>query len=381
MPYGINKVVDEQGKEITRLLTTTGLAPGGGGPLDTSQPELAPLPARIEAVYADLLARLTPLAAIIDQQGATIQRQAGIITALQNALPGQISDALTAYNTAMVAPLAQQQATTASALSVLQGTVTTNATAATATLATKASAADLQALTTTVASKALASDLTATNNNVAANTTAINLRATTASVTAMQATVTQNTADIATKATTAALATERTRIDGLLNTTVPALQADTATRLLRTGDTATGLIKGPDATAKTAYPTFQQTFGGVNSPRRTIQNITTGTTPMVALTDTTGQGRTILPIGIQFLLTGSLNLLSNVTVKLGTTSGGAEIYTKTYSVLTGLLGKVTTIDQPITANPLPAGTVLYATVVGGGVWTCFFDAVFLPTAS
>jgi hypothetical protein len=232
-------------------------------------------------------------------------------------------------------------------------------------LAGKALATDLattnstvSTLTTTVASKALASDLATTNSNVAANTSAINLRA-----------------------TTAALSVQQGRIDNVLTTTVPALQADTALRLLRSGDTATGLIKGPDATVKTAYPTFQQTFGGVNSPRRTIQNITTGTTAMVALTDTTGQNRTILPIGIQFLLTGSVGLLSSVTVKLGTTAGGAELYTKTYSLLTGLLGKVTTIDQPVSATPLPAGQILYATITGGGQWTCFFDAVFLPTAS
>lgn len=273
---------------------------------------------------------------------------------------------------------------TAATVSSLTGQVTTlrNIVNDTTTgLATRAASTDLAALTTTVAGKALASDLTTTNNNVAANTSAIALRATTTSVAALQASVTQNTTDIATKATTTALTTQVSRIDGLVNTTVPALQADTALRLLRTGDTATGLIKGPDATAKTAYPTFQQTFGGVNSPRRTIQSITTGTTAMVALTDATGQNRTILPIGIQFLLTGSQGLLSSVTVKLGTTNGGAELYTKTYSVLTGLLGKVTTIDQPTTATPLPAGQILYATVVGGGVWTVFFDAVFLPTAS
>jgi hypothetical protein len=458
------------------------------GPDELTTPELL---AMLEQYQQATQQVITQQAGLIDQHSTTIQQLTGALAAVQTALPSQITDALSAYNTGVVAPLLQQQAANTAGLSTLQGVVTSNATAMTTALATKAtttdlsalattvggkaSTADLQALTSTVAGKALATDLTAltstvntkaaasdltaltavvggkalasdltatnstlsaltttvggkasasdlsaltsvvgtkalasdlsttnntltaltttvggkalasdlatTNSNVAANTTAIGLRATTASVTALQSTVTQNTADIATKATTAALNTEKGRIDGLLNTTVPALQADTALRLLRSGDTATGLIKGPDATVKTAYPTFQQTFGGINSPRRTIQNITTGTTTMVALTDTTGQNRTILPIGIQFLLTSSLNLLSTVTVKLGTTSGGSEIYTKTYSVLTGLVGKVTTIDQPTTATPLPAGQILYATVVGGGVWTVFFDAVFLPTAS
>lgn len=227
---------------------------------------------------------------------------------------------------------------TAATVSTLTGQVTSvrNAVNDSATgLATRASATDLASLTTTVAGKALATDLT----------------------------------------------TQKTRIDGLLTTTVPALQADTALRLLRTGDVATGPLVVPTASNKQAAPRFEQVFGGINSPRRTMENVTTGTTELVALTDTTGQNRKVLPLSVLFLLTGTLNLGSTVTLKLGTTPGGAELYTKTYSLLTGLLGKVLAPDLPATATPLPAGQRLYATITGGGQWTCFFDAVFLPTAS
>lgn len=210
---------------------------------------------------------------------------------------------------------------------------------------------------TGLATKASAADLTTTNSNVAANTSAIALRA-----------------------TTAALNTQAGRIDGLVTTTVPALQTDISSRLLRTGDTASGPIVVPTATNKTAAPRFEQVFGGINSPRRTMENLTTGTSELLPLTDTTGQNRKILPINVLFLLTGN-QPAGAVTVKLGTTSGGAELYTKTYSLLTGLLGKVLAPDLPASATPLPAGQRLFVTITGGGLWTCFFDAVFLPTAS
>jgi hypothetical protein len=169
---------------------------------------------------------------------------------------------------------------------------------------------------------------------------------------------------------------------GLVATNTLAATANTEAnkRLLRSGDTATGPIVVPTATNKIAAPRFEQVFGGINSPRRTMENITTGTTELQPLTDTTGQNRKILPIGVLFLLMGN-QPSGTVTVKLGTTPGGAELYTKTYSLLTGLLGKVLAPDLPASATPLPAGQRLYATVTGGGLWTCFFDAVFLPTAS
>jgi hypothetical protein len=203
----------------------------------------------------------------------------------------------------------------------------------------------------------------------------------TGQVTTLRNAVNDTSTGLATKASATDLTTQKGRVDTLVSTTVPALQTDIASRLLRTGDVATGQIVVATATAKTAAPRFEQVFGGINSPRRTMENITTGTTELQPLTDTTGQNRKILPIGVMFLLTGSLNLGSNVTVKLGTTPGGAELYSKTYNLLTGLLGKVLAPDVPTSATPLPAGQRLYATITGGGQWTCFFDAVFLPTAS
>lgn len=248
---------------------------------------------------------------------------------------------------------------------------------------TKASATDLSSLATTVAGKALASDLIATNNTVAANTTAINLRATTASVTALQTAVTQNTTDIAARATTAALAVQTGRVDGLLNTTVPALQADTAQRLLRAGDTSTGPQMQPVATLGGAAPRFDQTFGGLNSPVRGAYNL--GTTAVALgpgpLTDPTPQGRKAQVIQVFIAMRTAPVLGVSTTIKVGTTPGGSDIYTKTYALsalpaLNNLLQAV-----PTSIAELPAGTVLYAQAVNnlgtdGGKWDAIVQSYY-----
>ena len=231
---------------------------------------------------------------------------------------------------------------------------------------------DMRTLATQLQAKANASTVQQISQSVNTLSAAMNGKADTSEVNTLQASVVQHGNALNNKASTATV--------NALAATVTQQTTDIAGKVSKAGDTVTGLLVVPPATHKLAAPRFEQVFGGINSPRRTMENLTTGTMELAPLTDTTGQNRKILPIGVLFLLTGNLNLLSTVTVKLGTTSGGAELYTKTYSLLTGLLGKVLAPDLPASATPLPAGQRLYATVVGGGQWTVFFDAVFLPTA-
>jgi len=190
-----------------------------------------------------------------------------------------------------------------------------------------------------------------------------------------------------------AVDTQKGRVDGLLQTTVPALQTAVESKLSKAGDTATGQIKGPvaDATAlgKTAYPRFEQVLGGINQPSRIAQNV--GSTPVAfdPLTDTTGLNRKVMPVNVIFLLTEMppTSLLGSVTLKIGTTAGGSEVYSKNVStsLLSGVLNKLTA-EVPSTALQLNAGSVLYATVTssGGGSpgkWVAYVLSVFIPNAS
>jgi hypothetical protein len=328
---------------------------------------------------------LVQLESTVKQQAATITSQASIIVELTDKVKEKAS-----ANT--LADLRQRLATLGSAVEGKADTVYVEQQfAANYELDTTQSSAikAAQELLTTdgglltnlmSAHTAMSNQLSALRGDVDLKAPAATVSALTGQVTTLRNTVTDASTGLATKASTTDLGTQKTRIDGLLTTTVPALQTDIASRLSRSGDTATGPIVVPTATNKIAAPRFEQVFGGINSPRRTMENISTGTTELQPLTDTTGQNRKILPIGVLFLLMGN-QPSGSVTVKLGTTAGGAELYTKTYSLLTGLLGKVLAPDLPASATPLPAGQRLYATVSGGGQWTCFFDAVFLPTAS
>jgi len=301
---------------------------------------------------------LTQQAGIINEQSTVIQQLSGTLAAVQNALPTQITNALSAYNTSVVAPLLQQQAATTAGLGALTTTVNSNATAATAALATKAMAADLTALTTTVGTKAAATDLQALTTTVAAKALATDLATTNSNVAA-------NTSAIALRATTAALTTERGRIDGLLNTTVPALQADTALRLLKTGDVATGSIMVPAATLAAAAPRLDQTYGGLNAPIRFATAVGATATAMQPgpLTDPTPQGRKAKPYFV--VLTMRTAPAIGATIMVGTTPGGAEVFTKTYTLaLLPGLNAVLAPMQPIFIE-LPAGTTLYAKATAG----------------
>jgi hypothetical protein len=321
----------------------------------------------------------------VAQQAATITSQASTIVEMAESVKGKAS-----ANT--LADLRQRLSTLGSAVEgkadttyVEQQFAANYELDATQSNAIKAAqellASDGGLLTSLMSAQTVMSNqLGALRGDVDLKAPAATVSALTGQVTTLRNTVTDASTGLATKASTTDLGAQKTRIDGLLTTTLPALQTDVSSRLLRSGDTATGPIVVPTATNKIAAPRFEQVFGGINSPRRTMENITTGTTELQPLTDTTGQNRKILPIGVLFLLMGN-QPSGSVTVKLGTTPGGAELYTKTYSLLSGLLGKVLAPDLPASATPLPAGQRLFATVTGGGQWTCFFDAVFLPTAS
>lgn len=386
--------------------------------------------AQMEPLVAGLGSSLTALTATVDTKAAATDLAALTATVATKANGAD----LTALTTTVAGKAAAADVTT---LQSMVNTNTANIAAATTALADKAASADVAALTTvvngkasttdltalatTVAGKALASDLVTTNNNVAANTTAINLRATTTAVTALQATVTQNTADIATKANAAALATQVGRIDALANTTVPALQAavtqnttdiaarattaalaaqtgridalvtttvpglqtDINTRLLRTGDTATGSLMVPTASVGAAAPRFDQTFGGLNSPVRGAYNL--GITAVALgpgpLTDPTPQGRKAQVIQVFIAMRAAPTLGVSTTIKIGTTPGGSDIYSKTYAltalpVVNNLLQAV-----PTSITELPAGTTLYAQAVNnlgtdGGKWDAIVQSYY-----
>lgn len=201
------------------------------------------------------------------------------------------------------------------------------------------------ALNTALGTKALASDLTTTNNNVAANTAAISLRA-----------------------TTTALAT---------------VSADVQTRLLKTGDTATGSIMVPNATVNAAAPRFDQTFGGLNSPVRGAYNFGTAATALGPgpLTDPTPQGRKAQVIQVFLAMRTAPTLGVSTTIKIGTTPGGSEVYSKTYTLTAlPLLGNLLQ-SVPSSIAELPAGTILYAQAVNnlgtdGGKWDAIVQSYY-----
>ena len=187
-------------------------------------------------------------------------------------------------------------------------------------------------------------------------------------------------------------------LNTLKETAMPALQAEVAGKVSKAGDIVTGPLVVPAATAtptgKGAAPRFEQVLGGINSPPRTAQNV--GNTPVAldALTDTTGLNRKVLPVTITWLITEAApsTLLAviggTVVLRVGTTPGGSEVYSKTVSVglLPGLLGKLAAGNEPPTAAViLNAGTVLYATATPSagtnpGKWLCFVGSIFLPNA-
>jgi len=185
----------------------------------------------------------------------------------------------------------------------------------------------VMALNAALGTRALASDLATTNSNVAANATAISLRATT--------------------------------------TRVATVEADVQTRLLRSGDTATGSIMVPDATTGPAAPRFSQTYGGLNSPVRAAYGfgsaaVSLGPGP---LTDPTPQGRKAQVIQVFLSMKTAPTLGLNVTVKVGTTPGGSEVYSKNF-LLTALPGLGNLLaGVPTSIAELPAGTILYASAV------------------
>lgn len=183
------------------------------------------------------------------------------------------------------------------------------------------------ALNTALGTKALASDLTATNNNVAANTAAITLRATT--------------------------------------TSVAAVSADVQTRLMRSGDVATGSIMVPTATTAAAAPRLDQTYGGLNAPIRFATSVGATAVAMSPgpLTDPTPQGRKAKPYLVVLTMRSAPTIGSTITV--GTTPTGADVFTKTYTLaLLPGLNAVLAPMQPIFIE-LPPGTTLYAKATAG----------------
>ena len=237
--------------------------------------------------------------------------------------------------------------------------------ALTSTVATKAAAADLTTLATTVNGKALATDLTALAATVSAKAaasdlsalqTTVNTKASTASVQAIATTAAQGVSDAA---------AQKNRVDSLLATTVPALQTDISARLLRTGDVASGSIMVPTATTAAAAPRLDQTYGGLNAPIRFATSVGTTAVAMSPgpLTDPTPQGRKAKPYLVVLTMRTAPTIGATITV--GTTAGGAEVFTKTYTLaLLPGLNAVLAPMQPIFIE-LPAGTMLYAKATAG----------------
>lgn len=192
----------------------------------------------------------------------------------------------------------------------------------------------------------------------------------------------------------AAIDTQKGRVDTIVTTTVPALQTDIDKRLKRDGDTATAQINGPvaDATTagRTAYPQFNQVLGGINQPVRLAQNVGSTTVALDAYNDPTGLNRMLIPRNINFLMDAMppTSLLGSITLKVGTTPGGSEVYSKNISTsaLSGLLGVLKAPEPPTNTVRITAGSSLYVTVTpssgtNAGRWTAIVDAVFIPNAS
>ncbi|UOR07155.1 hypothetical protein MUN82_08665 [Hymenobacter aerilatus] len=261
-------------------------------------------------------------------------------------------------------------------------------------LAAKANATTVQAISTKL--NTTADGLTSVQNTLP--TLATTSALTTATSTVQSAVDTQKARVDTLVSTTvpavqSAIDTQKGRVDTIVTTTVPALQTDVNKRLLREGDTATGQIKGPvadaSATGKTAYPRFEQVLGGINQPARIAQNVGSTSVALDPLTDTTGLNRKVMPVNVIFLLSEMppASLLGSITLKIGTTAGGSDVYSKSVStsILLGLLNKLTA-ELPTTALQLNPGTILYATATpssgtNAGKWVAYVLSVFIPNAS
>lgn len=146
------------------------------------------------------------------------------------------------------------------------------------------------------------------------------------------------------------------------------LKADTAAldkKLNKAGDVATGPLMVPVATQAAAATRLEQTYGGLNAPIRFATAV--GATPVALLpgplTDPTPQGRVAKPYLV--LLTMRSAPAGGATITVGTTAGGAQVFTKAYTLaLLPGLNTVLAPMQPIFIE-LPAGTTLYAKATAG----------------
>jgi hypothetical protein len=149
------------------------------------------------------------------------------------------------------------------------------------------------------------------------------------------------------------------------NTLATTANTEVAKRLLRSGDTATGPLMVPNATLAAAAPRLDQTYGGLNAPIRFATAVGATPTAMLPgpLTDPTPQGRKAKPYFVVLTMRTAPTIGATITV--GTSPGGAEVFTKTYTLaLLPGLNAVLAPMQPIFIE-LPAGTTLYAKATAG----------------
>jgi hypothetical protein len=144
-------------------------------------------------------------------------------------------------------------------------------------------------------------------------------------------------------------------------------QAQLATKLNRTGDTATGPLMVPAAKDAAAATQLQQTYGGLNAPIRFVTAVGATAVAMQPgpLTDPTPQGRKAKPYNVILTMRTAPAAGLGATITVGTTAGGSEVFSKTF-LLTALPGLSTVLApmQPVFIE-LPPGTTLYAKATAG----------------